>query len=373
MKVFSTLSDRSLIPRIAVLSVIAFVLLSAAAVSVTGLSFQGTLYSSAEFAAVVDTLSEHGGFFYTDNWVSNEMSYLEVIDDLDRYAVSGGVYIGVGPEQNYSYIHAVRPEVAFIVDIRRMNTIQHLLYKYLIEKNESRAGFFSNLLSRPLTDNSISGEKISSSDIELYFRSAQPDRKMMESTRTGFFEFAAPLKFSSEDSLAAEEVLENFMRYGIDITYRGAKVSWYPSLGDLITMYDSSGKYGSVFSTAEGYGYIRTMHLENRIIPVTGNFAGKKALRGLASLLRNSDWTVTAFYVSNVEQYLLRDYETWTGWVQNVNYLPVTDESVFIRWTHDHGWDNHQTRLQRVTKFLENAGKGLYYSYTDLKMFDYLK
>src|SRR5262245_21197652 len=73
----------------------------------------------ATFAAHVASLSEPGGYFDTDNLISNERSYLDVVPELRKRAVRGGVYIGVGPDQNFSYIAAIRPDAAFIVDVRR--------------------------------------------------------------------------------------------------------------------------------------------------------------------------------------------------------------------------------------------------------------
>ena len=76
-------------------------------------------------------LSERGGYFDTDNLISNEKSYLHVIPALRDGGVTGGAYIGVGPDQNFSYIAQVRPAIAFIVDIRRDNLLLHLLFKAL--------------------------------------------------------------------------------------------------------------------------------------------------------------------------------------------------------------------------------------------------
>ena len=52
-----------------------------------------------------------------------------MIPSLTSQAVPGRAYVGVGSEQNFSYIAAVRPSFAFIVDIRRGNFDLHLLYK----------------------------------------------------------------------------------------------------------------------------------------------------------------------------------------------------------------------------------------------------
>src|SRR5262245_13122033 len=70
------------------------VLLSAVVVgAVHGLAQSG----AQTFAARIQQLSEEGGDFDTDNLISNERSYLEVVPALKAGNVSGGAYIGVGP------------------------------------------------------------------------------------------------------------------------------------------------------------------------------------------------------------------------------------------------------------------------------------
>ena len=81
----------------------------------------------------IAALSEPDGYFDTDNLISNERSYLEVLPELERRNVRGGAYIGVGPDQNFSYIAHIRPSVAFILDIRRDNLLLHLLFKALFQ------------------------------------------------------------------------------------------------------------------------------------------------------------------------------------------------------------------------------------------------
>jgi hypothetical protein len=80
------------------------------------------------FAALVERLSESGGYFDTDNLISNESSYLHVMGALREVDVRGGAYIGVGPDQNFSYIARVRPSIAFIIGIRRDNLLEHLFF-----------------------------------------------------------------------------------------------------------------------------------------------------------------------------------------------------------------------------------------------------
>ena len=55
----------------------------------------------------------------------------------------------MGPDQNFTYIVALKPKIAFIFDIRRQNMLTHLMYKALIEQSTDRADFISRLFSRP--------------------------------------------------------------------------------------------------------------------------------------------------------------------------------------------------------------------------------
>ena len=62
----------------------------------------GHVQAPATFAARVAQLSEPGGYFDTDNLISNERSYLHVVPALRAAGLAGGAYIGVGPDQNFS-------------------------------------------------------------------------------------------------------------------------------------------------------------------------------------------------------------------------------------------------------------------------------
>jgi len=107
--------------------------------------------SDAQFWRFITDLSEpHGTFPFTeDNFASNEMGFPSVVARLRADHDTGGAYLGVGPEQNFTYIAAVRPRIAFIVDVRRQAIVQHLLYKAIFELATDRAGFVSLLFCKP--------------------------------------------------------------------------------------------------------------------------------------------------------------------------------------------------------------------------------
>jgi hypothetical protein len=69
-----------------------------------------------------------------------------VLPDLNRAGIRGGAYLGVGPDQNFSYIADIRPAVAFIVDIRRDNLLLHLLFKALFADAGTRVEYLAGLL-----------------------------------------------------------------------------------------------------------------------------------------------------------------------------------------------------------------------------------
>src|SRR5262245_577954 len=107
-----------------------------------------THLSDQEFWRLIDDFSEPGGYFRSDNLVSNEDTLQFVLPMLTKIVKPGGVYLGVGPDQNFPYIAALEPHIAFITDIRRGNLQQHLMYKALFELSADRAEFLSRLFSR---------------------------------------------------------------------------------------------------------------------------------------------------------------------------------------------------------------------------------
>src|SRR5262249_39471749 len=95
-----------------------------------------------QFWRMVTEFSEAGGAFQAE-FMSNEDSSQFVIPALKESTRRGGVYIGVGPEQNFTYIAAIQPKLAFVLDIRRDNMLEHLMYKAIFETSADRADFVS--------------------------------------------------------------------------------------------------------------------------------------------------------------------------------------------------------------------------------------
>ena len=93
---------------------------------------------------------------------------------------------------------------------------------------------------------------------------------------------------------------------------------------------DATGQPKSFLSSEDNYRYVKSLHEHNLIVPVSGDFAGPKAIRAIGTYLHDHAGHVSAFYVSNVEQYLFGDGHAQVFY-ENVATLPMDSSSVFIR------------------------------------------
>ncbi len=337
---------------------------------------------AAEFVGLIRTLSEEGGYFFSDNFTSNEDSYLTVTDRLKQLGASGGAYIGVGPEQNFTYIAKIRPRIAFIVDIRRQAMVQHLMYKAIFHLAPTRAEFLSLLLSRPLKANAP-GPGDSIDDLVAYFSGIQADdkayvRNLSEIRKTIQQNVQFPLSQDDQESL--EYVYRNFRYQGFNIGF-GDNARWsrrfghLPNLKELLVQRDLSGKPGNFLAGDEDYNFVRDMHRRNRIIPVVGDFGGKKALAAVGDYLKKHGYVVSVFYASNVEIVLFNfgSDGSFTGFANNIKKLPINDRSLLIRSTFRYYGHPAQlpgyslcTSMQKISVFLKEYDEGRYRYYTDL-------
>ena len=340
--------------------------------------------SAAEFSRLVRDLSEEGGYFRSDNFTSNETSYLHIVSKLREVGTTGGAYIGVGPEQNFTYIAKVRPRIAFLIDIRRQAIIQHLMYKAIFHLASSRWEYLSLLLSRPLPKDKALSADASVIDILSFFSKALADDRAYASNLAAIRKAIKEdfqIQLSDTDQSSLDYVYKSFRDEGLDIAYRmeGSRGGWFPSLKELIEQTDQYGKLGNFLATKDDYEFVRDLHRKNLVIPVVGDFAGKKALAAIGDYLRKGGFTVAAFYTSNVEQYLFQN-GVFPGFAENVRKLPITEKSLFIRavpntrFTHPAQLPGHRitTLLQQLNVFLKDFDEGRYQTYTDLVMTHYI-
>jgi hypothetical protein len=302
--------------------------------------------TDAQFWEMVTTFSEEGGYFASNNWVSNETVYQHVIPRLQSTVKPGGVYVGVGPDQNFTYLVALKPTLAFIVDIRRQNLLHHLMYKALMEISPTRADFVSRLFGRPrppgLPDD-LSAEAL----MTAYMNRGTTAELINQTVDDMFDRLVRHHKFtlSDDDRSSLLTVYQAFYQNGPGITYTGvpAYVSSpgsevirmmrtpFPAYSDLVAMTDADGLNRGYLANEANYKVLREMQLRNAIVPIVGDFAGPKALRMVAAYIKSKGGRATTFYTSNVEQYLFQSPTKWRAYYENVASMPLDDTSMFIR------------------------------------------
>jgi hypothetical protein len=290
--------------------------------------------SDAQFWQLVSGFSEGGGSFVSDNFVSNEQGFQDVIPRLSGQSPRGGAYLGVGPDQNFTYISVLRPQVAFIVDIRRQNLMQHLLYKALIELSRDRADFLSHLFSRarpPGLGRNLGAGAL----IAAYARSA-PDETWYRRNLTAIVRRLTRdhhFSLTSDDLISLNYVFRAFFSDGPDIQYFVARAPTlrFPTYGELVQATDADGEPHGYLATEQNFQILKDFEQRNLLVPIVGDFAGDKALPAVAHYLREHGLGVSAFYVSNVEVYLFNQAAAWRRFYAHLGALPTDDRSVLIR------------------------------------------
>jgi len=271
--------------------------------------------------------SEPNGFFRSENLTSNELLFQHVLTDLVARTRPGDVYLGVGPEQNYTYIAAVRPSMAVIFDIRRGNLQLQLMYKALFELAADRVDFVSMLFAKPRP----SGLGPKSTVVDIFSAFARSPRNEALYTQTlraikNHLTKTHALPLPAEDLDGIEYVYHAFY-------WSGFAVRASPTYADLMTETDDAGAYRSYLASEERFSVMKNLESKNLVIPVVGDFGGPTAIRAVGAYLKAHGATVSTFYLSNVEQYLEQDRK-WTLFCRNVASLPLDRSSTFIRSTN---------------------------------------
>jgi hypothetical protein len=292
--------------------------------------------TDSSFAGLVARLSETGGYFDSDNIISNEASYLQIASQLEKVGVHGGAYVGVGPDQNFSYIALIRPSVAFMLDIRRDNMLEHLLFKSYFVAARNRLEYLCLLFGKP-TPSDI--DKWTGRPIGLivaYLTRAATDSAFVAATRRASNDRIARfgVLLDAHDREMIDRYRAEFIADGLETRYsslgRNNRMD-YPSFGQLLMATDRGGRMRSYIADEEAYQFVRSMQLHDRIVPVVGNVAGDKAVRAIGAYAVDHGLLVSAFYLSNVEQYLMTRDGGFDSFVRNVKALPHDTASVIIR------------------------------------------
>jgi hypothetical protein len=319
--------------------------------------------ADSTFWRLVNEISEPGGYFRSDNFVSNEGELQYVINDLQRTVPKRRAYMGVGPEQNLTYIAALDPAIVFIVDIRRQNLVHHLMFKSLMETSPDRVTYVSRLLSRPAP----AGLDTASTVVALFnaFLMVPADSAMYRATLATMSEHLTKthgFALADTDLEGLRYIFGAFAEAGASLTYSFGQMNnrrfggWMPTLAEMMTETDEQGVHRGYLASEANFRAVKSLHERNLIVPVVGDFGGPKAIRAVGDWLRAHDTKVGVFYASNVEQYLFEDPAVAAAFYANLATLPTDSLSTFVRSVSSRGWvprRNPNSRLAQITMGIE--------------------
>ncbi len=344
----------------------------------SGASAPARTQAPESFAAQVAALSEPGGYFDTDNLISNERSYLEVIPELRRRGVRGGAYLGVGPDQNFSYIAAIHPDIAFIVDVRRDNLLLHLLFKSLFALSRTRIEYLALLLGRPVPTNLDEWRQAKIERLLAYVDGTPSEARGLAALRARVDDvirrIGVPL--APDDLATIDRFHRRFIDAGTDLKFQSTgrpPQSHYPTFRELLLATDASGAQSNYLATEEAFQFVKSLEQRDLIIPVVGDISGTRAIGAIGAALEQRGRRgqpgsrLAAFYVSNVEFYLFGDGR-FPKFVTNVRSLPRADHSVIIRSVFGRGWygGGSLSVLQSANELVDGFAKGRYQYYSEL-------
>ena len=287
-------------PRLIGAALVLFVLASGwpRAAGVPRADFPAQL-SDKEFWDLTELVSESNGEFQSDNFLSNERGYQVAIPELISRAKPGRVYLGVGPEQNFPYILALKPQIAIIFDVRRGNLHEQLLYKALFEMTSDRAEFLSKLFSRARPE----GLSATSSVPELMraFTAVTPSEALYQANLTAVGEWLTKkhaFALHADDLAGIDYVYKTaFFNGGPQLTYsmagRGARGGFGGGRGGNMGTYaeiqaldDGTGLNRGFLATEANWNAMKDFETRNLLVPVVGDFAGSKAIRAVGKYLK---------------------------------------------------------------------------------------
>ena len=337
----------------------------------------GIAATQPSLAGLIASLSEPGGYFDTDNLISNERSYLHVVPALRALAGQAGdngVYLGVGPDQNFSYIAHLRPTLAILIDIRWDNLLLHLLFKALFSEAATRADYLALLTGR---SQSAAPRDASIESIVRLVEEARPlARSELARLQTRLVEiidgFGVPL--SNGDRATIARFHRRFVDAGLSLQFNstGRPPQYdYPTFRDLLLEVDRYSVRRSFLATEQDFQFVKSLHARDRIVPIVGNLAGASALAKVGRYLDATGLRVSAFYTSNVEFYLFRDGSA-PAFMTNLARLPRQPGSVIVRSVFSGGGArmssdyNSASVTQPIQALLDGYHEGRFRQYWEL-------
>jgi hypothetical protein len=226
----------------------------------------------------------------------------------------------------------LQPRIAFVVDIRRQNAMEQLMYKALFELADHRADFVSLLFSKPMPPGLDTA--VPTSALLAAFRAIPAEQSLYDATLASILDVLVArhgFALGDADRASITKVFAAFFAQGLEIHYifRGTDED-HPDYAQVMEMTDAAGTNWSYLGSEERFQRVKRLQLANRVVPVVGDFAGGKALRSIGDYVRRHGDTIDVFYTSNVEQYLSTE-GLLQPFYENVATWPISENGIFIR------------------------------------------
>ncbi len=217
-------------------------------------------------------------------WISNEN---ELYLFHDAVKDKGGVYVGVGSDQNYLLGAWARAEVLVLMDFDQSIVDLHRVYRVIFRTAETPADFLRlwRNESRP--------------EVRRLIQEGYADPK----ERTGALRAFGTARWAVDRRL--KRVVEQMGK---------------ASLPSFVT-------------DADDYAHIRRLFLEDKVFMVRGDLTAKRTVSAVGKAVAQAGMKVGVLYLSNAEQYFPYD----KGYRSNIRELPLDEHSVVVRTSGHRG------------------------------------
>ncbi len=219
--------------------------------------------------------------------VSNETDYQRILPLLSTTASPNGIYIGVGADQNFTFMATAHPAFSFIIDYHSENQYLHHLFKTCFDLAPTRQAYLSILFSRPLTPAIQNNQTVSLSELITYFDGVESADDLFDQNgtliRASLNRFKPTLPDEAFNTI--ERMRGLFRQYHSGLKTRLDTDTWqgrpYPAYRDCLLTVDNEGRNWHFLNSNDRYTRIKKMQEQNRIIPVVGDWSGEKTVREL--------------------------------------------------------------------------------------------
>ncbi|AGA29969.1 LIC_10091 family protein [Singulisphaera acidiphila] len=322
----------------------------------------------ATFASIIRELSERETGPAADNLVSNEDSYPRVAAEVARLCPPGQVYLGVGPDQNFTILAHTKPRLAFVMDYRRRNLLLHLVHKALFTLSTNRVAYLTRLTAR--RPGRLASDP-SADDLVTAFSEAKFDRRLLETTQAEMAAILQPLGVLTEPEWKPLATIQAKLA-GPGMNARFLALPMYPTLGKLVRTRDRQGAPAHLLASEDRYQFVRELQQGDRLIPLVGDFSRPPSLSKVGDWLRAHSLRLALLYVSDVEFFLIRAGR-FASYVESLAGLPWAEGAQVVRTSTREiahpdrtPGDSSTTVLQSIAMFLKLARSGAIKTVEDL-------